>query len=72
MAEGYQWYRSNSLNYDPKLHLRCLLDPLDLYVRHTSPPLNAMLKRVLPLLEPTRNDRSLKRFENYAELWGRA
>jgi Acetyltransferase (GNAT) domain len=71
IANGCQWYVSSSLNYDPKLHLRCLLDPLDLYVRHASPAANAVLKRVLPWLEPTRNDPTLKKFANYAELWGR-
>ncbi len=35
IARGYRWYCSNGLNYDPKLHLRHRLDPLDLYVRHT-------------------------------------
>ena len=25
IANGYKWYRSSSLNYDPKLHLRCRL-----------------------------------------------
>ena len=48
MTNGCQWYVSSSLNYDPKLHLRCLLEPLDLYVRHASPAANAVLKRVLP------------------------
>ena len=70
MANGCQWYVSSSLNYDPKLHLRCLLEPLDLYVRHVSPIANAVLKRALPLMEPTRNDPTLKKFPNYAELWG--
>jgi predicted N-acyltransferase len=70
IANGYKWYCSNSLNYDPKLHLRCRLDPLDIYVRHTSPSINAVLKMVLPWLEPTRYDKNLKRFSNYHELWG--
>jgi len=35
IANGYKWLRSSGLNYDPKLHLRHLLDPIDLYVRHT-------------------------------------
>jgi hypothetical protein len=70
IANGYKWYRSNGLNYDPKLHLKCQLDPLDLYVRHTSPAFNAVLKFILPFLEPTRYDRTLKRFANYNDLWG--
>lgn len=70
IANGYKWYRSSSLNYDPKLHLRCRLDPLDLYVRHASPPVNTILRLILPWLEPVRYDKNLKRFSNYRELWG--
>lgn len=69
IANGYKWLRSSGLNYDPKLHLRHKLDPVDLYVRHTSPLLNALLKRILPLIEPTRYDPILKKFANYEELW---
>jgi hypothetical protein len=72
MAKGYKWLRSSSLNYDPKLHLRHLLDPIDLYVRHTSPSANAILKLLLPLIEPTRYDRTLRKFANYDELWDRS
>ena len=69
IANGYKWFRSSGLNYDPKLHLRHLLDPIDLYVRHTSTPINAVLKRILPALEPTRYDETLAKFRNYQELW---
>lgn len=72
MANGYKWFRSSGLNYDPKLHLRHLLDPIDLYVRHASPVANVILKRVLPLLEPTRYDPILKKFSNYDDLWDRS
>jgi hypothetical protein len=72
MAEGYKWFRSSALNYDPKLHLRHQLDPIDLYVRHTSPAANAILKWVLPLIEPTRHDPILRKFANYADLWDRS
>lgn len=71
IANGYKWFRSSGLNYDPKLHLRHLLDPIDLYVRHTSTPINAVLKRILPALEPTRYDETLAKFRNYQELWAR-
>ena len=71
MANGCKWFRSSGLNYDPKLHMRHRLDPLDLYVRHTSTLVNALLKRVLPLLEPTRRDKTLRKFANFAEIWGR-
>jgi predicted N-acyltransferase len=69
MANGYKWFCSSGLNYDPKLHLRSKLDPLDLYVRHTSGLFNWMLKWILPLLEPTRYDDVLRRFPNYKDLW---
>jgi hypothetical protein len=71
IANGYKWFRSSGLNYDPKLHLRHLLDPIDLYVRHTSTPINAVLKHMLPVLEPTRYDETLAKFRNYHELWAR-
>jgi predicted N-acyltransferase len=70
MANGYRCYRSRALNYDPKLHLRCRLAPLDLYVRHSSDLMNRCFKFMLPLIEPTRYDKNLRRFSNYADLWG--
>ena len=69
MANGYTSYRSTGLNYEPKYHLRYQLDPLDLYVRHTSPIFNFGMKYILPLVEPTRYDKMLQRFANYKELW---
>ena len=69
IAHGFKELRSSGLNYDPKLHFRHRLDPVDLYVRHTSPLLNAILTRVLPWIEPTRYDPVLRKFPNYAELW---
>lgn len=70
MANGYRSLHSSGLNYDPKYRLRFALDPLDLYVRHTSRIVNAVLARVLPLLGPTRYDPNLKRFANFRELDG--
>jgi len=70
MANGYKEFRSSGLNYDPKLHLKHLLDPIDLYIRHASVVPNAALKLFLPLLEPTRSDPTLRKFSNYGELWG--
>jgi predicted N-acyltransferase len=69
MANGYRSFRSSGLNYDPKLHLRSRLDPLDLYVRHCSPMVNKVLAEVLPALEPTHADPVLRRFPNYDEMW---
>jgi hypothetical protein len=69
IAGGYKWFHSSALNYDPKFHLRYRLDPIDLYVRHTSPIYNSVFKRIVPWLEPTRYDETLKKFANYDELW---
>jgi Acetyltransferase (GNAT) domain len=69
IARGYKWFRSSGLNYDPKLHLRQELDPIDLYVRHVSPVANTVIKAVLPWLEPTRYEKTLPKFSNYHELW---
>jgi hypothetical protein len=68
IAHGYEEFLSTGLVYAPKHQLRFKLVPLDLYVRHTSPLINALLSRVLPYLAPTRHDLVLRRFENYAEL----
>jgi hypothetical protein len=72
MAHGCKRFCSGGLNYDPKLHMRHRLYPLDLYVRHASTLLNAVLKGILPLLEPTRRDKTLRKFANYGEIWGRS
>jgi predicted N-acyltransferase len=70
IKRGLKWYCSSALNYDPKRRLKCELMPLDLYVAHTSPIANFVLRRVLPWLEPTRNDKTLREFPNYDALWG--
>ena len=69
IANGYKRFHSTALNYDPKLHLQYRLDPIDLYVRHTSTFCNAVFSRILPWLEPTRYEKTLKKFANYDELW---
>ena len=69
IANGYKWFHSSALNYDPKFHLRYRLDPIDLYVRHTSTVCNAVFRRIIPWIEPTRYDKTLKKFSNYDELW---
>ena len=60
IANGYKWFQSSGLNYDPKLHLRHRLKPVDLYVKHTSSALNLAMRIALPWLEPTRYDKTLK------------
>jgi hypothetical protein len=42
---------------------------LDLCVRATNPLFNVILRRLLPILEPTRYDPILKKFSNANELW---
>jgi hypothetical protein len=69
ISNGYQWYRSTGLNYEPKYHLRHELEPLDLYVKHTSFFFNLLLKAALSFLEPVRYDRMLRRFSNYKDLY---
>ncbi len=69
MDNEYRSLVSTGLSYAPKLQMGHVLEPLDLYVRHTSPLVNALLKRVLPWLEPTSSDETLQRFPNYGELW---
>jgi len=68
IANGFKSIVSTSLGYAPKLQMRHVLEPLDLYIRHTSPLMNAVLRRVLPLLQPTRSDETLKSFPNYGDL----
>jgi predicted N-acyltransferase len=69
IENGYKWFQSGGLNYDPKLHLRYRLKPVDVYVKHTSVLINFALRVALPWLEPTRYDPTLKKFPNYHELW---
>ena len=69
ISKGYKWFRSSGLNYDPKLHMRHRLDPIDLYVRHTSAFANAIFRLALPWIVPVRYDATLKLFPNYKELW---
>jgi hypothetical protein len=68
IAEGYRHYHSAPLNYDPKLHFRMQLEPLDLYVRAVNNLFNPVFRPFLSWLEPTRYDRALQQFPNAAEL----
>jgi len=69
IRNGYRWYCSTALAYEPKRRLRSQLVPLDLYVAHTSKLANAVLRRLLPLLEPTHRDATLRSFPEYQALW---
>jgi Acetyltransferase (GNAT) domain len=69
IANGYKSIVSSGLNYAPKLQMRHVLEPLDLYVRHTSPILNPLLKPLLRLAGPVRSEEILRQFPNYGDLW---
>jgi len=69
ISKGYKWFRSSGLNYDPKLHMRHRLDPIDLYARHTSVLANLIFRPALPWIVPARYDATLKLFPDYKELW---
>jgi hypothetical protein len=69
MAHGYKRFRSSGLNYDPKLHLRHRLDPIDLYVRHVSPLANWIMRLALPWIVPVRYDATLRKFADYRRMW---
>jgi hypothetical protein len=65
---GVRRYCSTSLSYDPKLHLRFRLLPLDLYVRHANRWANAVLRSAVPWLTPAKHDATLRRFPNFDAL----
>lgn len=68
ISQKLRAYCSGPLNYDPKLHLGCVLMPLDLYVMHTSPVVNPIFRRIIKFLGPTRHDPVLRQFPNANEL----
>jgi hypothetical protein len=61
LAHGLKSYHSAPFNYDAKLHLRMQLEPVDLYVRHTSSPVNFAIKHVAPFFAPAKSDSVLRR-----------
>lgn len=70
MANGFKWYCSSGQGYEPKLRLKAELVPLDLYAAHTWPGVNLIMRRILPLLEPTRANKIIREFPNYDQVWG--
>jgi len=68
LEQGLKRYETGQLNYDPKLHFRMKLAPLDLYSRHTSPLFNPLFKLALGFLQPVRHDPTIQRFPNPGEL----
>ncbi len=63
-------YYSAPLNYEPKYHLRMDLAPLDLYVKTPWRLVNPLCRlAVRYALEPTKSDKSIRKFANAHELW---
>lgn len=65
---GLRRYCGGPLNYEPKLHLGCRLEPMDLYASHVNPFLNGVLSKLAPFLSPARYEPILMRFPNAEEL----
>lgn len=68
IRNGVRTYYTAPLNYDPKLHLRLELAPLDLYVCHTSPLINPLFRMAMSFLQPVRHHPILRQFSNAHEL----
>ena len=68
LAHGLRRYYSTPMSYEPKLHLGFRLVPLDLYVRHTSPIINAIYGRLAKVFAPTVSEPVLKLFPNASSL----
>jgi len=68
ISQHLRTYCSGPLNYDPKLHLGCVLMPLYLYVMHTTSIVTPIFRRIVKYLGPTRHDPVLHQFPNANEL----
>ena len=68
ISNGVGAYHTAPLNYDPKLHLRLELAPLDLYIRHTTGMINAVFPLAMGFLQPARHHPILREFPNAHEL----
>ena len=70
MGNGFKWYCSSGQGYEPKRRLKAELMPLDLYAAHTWPGVNFIMRRVMPMLEPTRGNKIIREYPNYDQVWG--
>jgi len=68
IKNGVHTYYTAQLNYDPKLHLRLELAPLDLYVCHTSRFINPIFRIAMNFLQPVRHHPILRKFPNAHEM----
>lgn len=66
---GFKHYYTGPLNYDPKLHMRLDLEPLDIYARHASDFINPLFKVALKYLQPARHDKYIRQFRNAHEIY---
>src|SRR5262249_5555426 len=62
LRHGLKYYCSAPFNYDPKLHLRLQPLSVDLYVRHRSSIINALIRRIAPLFAPAKSDPALRKY----------
>jgi len=68
LEHGLTRYYTGQLNYDPKLHFKMRLAPLDLYSKHTSSLINPIFKIALGYLQPVRHDPIVRQFPNAGDL----
>jgi hypothetical protein len=68
LEQGLTRYYTGQLNYDPKLHFKMRLAPLDLYSRHTSSLINPFFKIALGYLQPVRHEPTVRQFPNAGDL----
>ncbi|HEY1770242.1 MAG TPA: GNAT family N-acetyltransferase [Chthoniobacterales bacterium] len=61
LDHGCRHYRTSPFNYESKLRLRLQLEPVDLFVRHSSVLVNFALKKLAPFFAPARSDPALRR-----------
>jgi multidrug transporter EmrE-like cation transporter len=60
LQHGLKEYHCAPFNYDPKLHLRLKPIDVDLYVRHRSTIINALVKWFAPWFAPAKSDPALR------------
>jgi hypothetical protein len=64
LKNGLRRYCSAPFNYETKLHLRLAPMAVDVYVRHRSRVINALIKRIAPFFAPARSDPALRQYQN--------
>lgn len=62
LERGLKFYRCAPFNYDPKFHLRLRPVDVDLYVRHRSTIVNALIKAIGPFFAPAKSDPALREY----------